>query len=65
MPFMDGAATILALRKIKPDIKVIVMSDHERRQEMEADRRVNADAFIEKPFTVEKLLTAVRDMLAK
>lgn len=65
MPFMDGAATILALRKIKPDVKIIVTSGHERRKEMEAERRVNADAFIEKPFTVEKLLTTVHDVLAK
>jgi len=65
MPFMDGTATILALRKIRPDLKVIITSGHERRKEMEAERRVNADAFIEKPFTVEKLLTTVHDVLAK
>ena len=65
MPFMDGTATVLALRKINPAVKIIVTGGHERRQEMEADRRVNADAFIEKPFTVEKLLTIVHDVLAK
>ena len=65
MPFMDGTATVLALRKIKPDLKIIVMSGYERRKELETDRRVNANAFIEKPFTIETLLTTVHEVLAK
>jgi len=62
---MDGTATVLALRKIKPDLKIIVMSGYERRKELETDRRVNANAFIEKPFTIETLLTTVHEVLAK
>ena len=65
MPFMDGAATVQALRRINPTVKIILTGGREGRQEMKANRRANADAFIEKPFTIEKLLITVHDVLAK
>lgn len=63
MPFMDGNATILALREVKPEVKTIVTSGHDRAKETETDRQIKADAFMEKPFTVEKLLTTVHGVL--
>jgi CheY-like chemotaxis protein len=64
MPLMDGASTAAALRKIRPDIKVIVASGSEKEM---ADRLKQAahDAFIAKPFTNETLLETVHRVLAK
>jgi PAS domain S-box-containing protein len=63
MPFMDGATTITALRKIVPEIKIIVASGSEK--EIEDAREVKMDAFIAKPFTSEELLGTVHAVLAK
>ncbi len=65
MPFMDGAATLSALRKIKPHVKIIVASGHERGKGTDTDRTFNADAFIQKPFTHERLLATVHEVLAQ
>jgi PAS domain S-box-containing protein len=47
MPIMNGRATIQALRKINPDIKIIAISggQHEENH-VEAARRVNANTFL-------------------
>ncbi|HLX95298.1 MAG TPA: PAS domain S-box protein [Verrucomicrobiae bacterium] len=63
MPFMDGHAAILALRKIRPDVKIIVASGSEREVE-DLQKQVQTDAFIPKPFTNESLLKTVHEILA-
>jgi PAS domain S-box-containing protein len=64
MPLMGGAATAIALRRISPDIKIIVASGSEKEVE-NVRQKVEMDAFIAKPFTVEKLLTGLHKVLAK
>ena len=63
MPFMDGAATITALRKISPGIKIILASGHDLHRKSDTDFRLQTDGTLEKPFTVEKLLTTVHEVL--
>ncbi len=63
MPFMDGAATTRALRKINPDQKIIGSSGLMSPQETK-NRELSVDGFLAKPFTNEKLLTLVADVLA-
>lgn len=65
MPFMDGAATINALRKIKPAIKVVTSSGHDLHKRTETDVYIKAVGLLEKPFTVEKLLTTVHEALTQ
>jgi CheY-like chemotaxis protein len=65
MPFMDGAATVSALRKIKPDLKLISASGHDLHKVTDTQRAIKADAFIDKPFTIERLLFAISEVLAK
>jgi PAS domain S-box-containing protein len=64
MPIMNGRATIQALRKINPDIKIIAISggQHEENH-VEAARRVNANTFLFKPFTTETLLKTLKKVL--
>jgi two-component system cell cycle sensor histidine kinase/response regulator CckA len=65
MPFMDGAATVAALRKIKPGLKLISASGHDLHKSTDTQRAIRADAFIEKPFTIEQLLFTMHEVLTK
>ncbi|MEX2583724.1 MAG: ATP-binding protein, partial [Gemmatimonadota bacterium] len=62
MPGMDGAATILALREIDPDVK-IVASSGDTSEAGEDARRAGAGDFITKPYTAETLLRKLQGML--
>lgn len=55
MPEMDGPATIAALRKLQPDVKIIAASG--------LDPSVEDVRFLAKPFTAGALLRALRDVL--
>jgi signal transduction histidine kinase/CheY-like chemotaxis protein len=64
MPYLDGAATIRALRRINPRVKVIAATG------LEVGGKVNnvsmqVDAFLTKPYTGEKLLRTIANVLAK
>lgn len=63
MPVMDGRATMEELRKIKPDIKIIVASGTEKALE-ETLPHIKTDGVILKPFTSEKLLETVHEVLS-
>jgi CheY-like chemotaxis protein len=60
---MDGIATTAALRKIKPNVKIIAASGLDQ-QEEEAARSLNAVAYIQKPFTIETLINTVHEVLS-
>jgi signal transduction histidine kinase len=62
MPLMDGRTTVAELRKLKPDIKVIIASGTEKELE-ETLPNLNADGVIVKPFTSEDLLETVHRVL--
>lgn len=63
MPGMDGAATLAALRTLRPGLPAIVSSGHD---EVETLARCPQDPpphFVPKPFTPEALLSALRTLL--
>ena len=64
MPFMDGFATVNALRKIKPGIKIIVATGSKSEKAVQ-NRGLVSGAFIHKPFSTEQLLTTVHEVLAQ
>jgi two-component system cell cycle sensor histidine kinase/response regulator CckA len=64
MPFMDGFATINALRKIKHSLKIIVATGSKQENAVN-NRGLNTDGFLLKPFTTEKLLAIVHEVLAR
>lgn len=63
MPHMGGSEVIASLRKIRPEVKIIMASGSEKEMDgiLEACR---PDAFIAKPFTNETLLRTVQNVLA-
>lgn len=62
MPLMGGRETIQELRKIKPGLKVIIASGTDGELE-EALPHMKTDGVIHKPFTNEKLLETVHQVL--
>lgn len=63
IPFMEGHAAIHALRKVRPDAKIIVASGSEQEVE-DLEKQAKSDAAIPKPFTNENLLEIVHKVLA-
>jgi PAS domain S-box-containing protein len=64
MPRQDGVETFHALRRIRPDVRVVLCSGY---GDQEASKRFSGHdlaGFVAKPFQLEELLRAVRDALA-
>ncbi|MEQ1642660.1 MAG: PAS domain S-box protein [Pyrinomonadaceae bacterium] len=63
MPYMDGASLIRALRKMRPEIKIVAMSGLISDGKSAELSELQIDNVLSKPFTAEKLLTTVATML--
>jgi two-component system cell cycle sensor histidine kinase/response regulator CckA len=63
-PLMGGVATLTALHKIKPDVKIIICGRSKKPAE-EAKERTQIHGFIPKPITLELLLTTVSEVIAR
>ena len=63
MPVMDGPAMMRVLKKLAPDIKVIATSGIDQDAKMEELKSLGMKAFIAKPYTADKLLTILREVL--
>ncbi|MEW6208561.1 MAG: PAS domain S-box protein [Acidobacteriota bacterium] len=64
MPFMDGPATIRAVRKLNPRIKVIVSSGLKANGKAVEAASLGVKVFLSKPYTADKLLMALADILS-
>lgn len=60
MPYMDGTATIRALQKMNPDVKIIAVSG--LKQEGQIMQQDNV-TFLNKPYTSEKLILLIGERL--
>jgi PAS domain S-box-containing protein len=63
MPRLDGVQTLQEMRKLKPDVRAIVMSGY---TEQEVTRRfadAPPDEFLQKPFALDHLLVLARRVL--
>ncbi|MFN0109226.1 MAG: response regulator [Blastocatellia bacterium] len=56
MPFMDGLATIRAIRRLSPKVKIIVTSGLKANDKIAEAAELGAKAFLPKPYTAESLL---------
>jgi two-component system cell cycle sensor histidine kinase/response regulator CckA len=64
MPILGGAEAARELRRIQPEIPIVVMSGYGDIEVMQRFSEVGVDDFLPKPFTPEQLTTKVRDALA-
>ena len=64
MPLMDGWETITSLRKLSPDIPVILTSGFNEAQVMAGDHPILPDAFLSKPYVRKELIAAIGQALS-
>ena len=64
MPIMDGPALIRALRQIDPQVKVVAVSGLDSRAKLAEAQKLNVQAFLGKPYTTEKLLAVLDEVLS-
>ena len=65
MPRMNGWETLAALRKISPDIPVILSSGYDEAQVMADEHTEQPNAFLGKPYRSKDLAETIRSVLAK
>jgi CheY-like chemotaxis protein len=56
---MDGRAAILALKRIRPGVKIIAASGLTSKGQIKPPPESSVQAFLTKPYTAEKLLNAL------
>lgn len=64
MPNMDGAAMIAELRKIDPKLNIIAMSGMIHENQTVDLQKLGVEKLLPKPFTAEKLLTTLAEVLS-
>jgi len=64
MPDMGGRETFAALREISPDIKVLLASGYSIDGEASEIMAQGCNGFIQKPFSMKKLSSKIREVLA-
>ena len=63
MPVMDGPATILVMRKLKPDLPIIAASGLSENDRAIDVARLGVKVFLAKPYTAQTLLQALHKLL--
>ena len=63
MPVMDGAETLAKLKEIDPGVPVLLASGYSREEQAEELIKRGADGFIQKPFDLATLRTAMTELL--
>ncbi len=63
MPGMDGEETFLELRRIDPDLKVIISSGFDEKETTSRFADSGLAGFIQKPYGLRQLISRLRDVL--
>jgi CheY-like chemotaxis protein len=63
MPYMDGASTIRAIRKIDPGARIIATSGLMTNEYAKEAAGLGVHAFLAKPYTAETFLKTLREVL--
>ena len=65
MPFMDGPAMIRSLRRFNPKARIIAATGLATQNKIVEAKLLGVDAFVSKPYTAEKLLKTLQDVLSR
>jgi len=60
MPGMDGLQTLGAMRKVRPDIEVVVSSGYAKEEIMPRFMEIGVSGFLHKPYSLSKLAEALQ-----
>ena len=61
---MDGVTLARALKKLNPDVRVIVSSGHFQKENVTILERIGVRTFLDKPYTADKLLRSLQAELS-
>ena len=64
MPFMDGPAMIRGLRRFNPKARIIAATGLATQNKIVEAKMLGVDAFVSKPYTAEKLLKVLQEVLS-
>ena len=65
MPTLDGGQTVQHLRKLNPDIKVVLFSGAEEMHLRRIMKQYPIDAFIHKPFRIDEALKIIGQLVGE
>ena len=60
MPYMDGVASVRGLRKMNPDVPIIVFTGHDKQARFSEFQAMSVNNFLIKPFSTETLLETIQ-----
>jgi PAS domain S-box-containing protein len=63
MAQMDGIALVRSLRKVDPDVRVVVSSGHAQKEDIVVLESLGVNTFLDKPYTADKMLRALHKVL--
>lgn len=63
LPGMDGLELVGRIRRLHPEIKIILVTGQKDANYDDSVKALHVDAFFEKPFALEKLLTTVTGLM--
>ncbi|NJD52925.1 MAG: PAS domain S-box protein [Candidatus Methanoperedens sp.] len=64
MPVMDGHASIRAIRKINPEVKIIAVSGLAEKDKLAKIESTRAQTLLPKPYTADRLLKTMHEVLS-
>jgi len=65
MPTLDGGQTVQHLRKLNPDIKVVLFSGAEEMHLRQIMRQHPLDAFVHKPLRTDEALKVIHQLVVE
>ena len=65
MPHLDGAKTFTELRRIRPELRVVLMSGFNERDAIVQFNGKGLASFLQKPFRIESLVETLRKILGQ
>ena len=65
MPTLDGGQTVQHLRKLNPDIKVVLFSGAEEMHLRQIMKQYPIDAFVHKPLRIDEALAVIHQLVGK
>lgn len=65
MPTLDGGQTVQHLRKLNPDIKVVLFSGAEEMHLRQIMKHHPIDAYIHKPLRIDEALAVIHQLVSE
>ncbi|MEO5971644.1 MAG: response regulator [Bdellovibrionia bacterium] len=63
MPIMNGEETLREIRKIRPDLKVVLCTGYSEDEVVERFAELKLSGILQKPYSLKKLLQQIKDVL--